>query len=869
MSDVPYSDVSRFFRAATGEPPYAWQRRLAAGRELESGHGSGSDRGRKPDYPMEEQSCESLLINVPTGLGKTAGVVLAWLWNYLPGLDGLGCCASAPWPRRLVYCLPMRTLVEQTEKEVRGWLGNLVKACRAIELSLPEAAVEKLLWLAGESAGAVRSPVVLMGGVESDRDWDVWPEKPTILIGTQDMLLSRALNRGYGMSRYRWPMHFGLLNNDALWVVDEVQLMGAGMATTAQLEAFRSAMATLQPTRTWWMSATVRLDWLRTVDFEPETGLRVFELSAEENREPEVVKRRQASKPVARAIAPAHEPKQLAEEIVEATAAAEGLTLVVVNTVDRARELHRQLGRLLKDGPPPLLIHSRFRPPERKAALEELERRSRTGTGIVVSTQVVEAGVDISAQLLFTELAPWASLIQRFGRCNRFGNQADARVLWVDVDSAKAAPYSPELLDAARGRLLELDDAAPGRLVDFPFRDEERPEARHLLRRKDLIDLFDTTPDLAGNDIDIDRFIRDGAERNALVFWRDWEGGGGAPDSQMADPARDELCQVPVAELAVFARKHVSVFQWEPLAGTWVRADRFHPGRTYVVHAGEGGYSIATGWDPKAKGDASLDISVSVVGVVSPSRTETPEADAGAESAWQSLREHTDRVCAVAGSMAALAGDWAPALSAAARLHDWGKAHPAFEAKLRPEALERARRDALIVGPPAKAPLSAWRRGPIPAFANGDARRVAFRHELAGALAILQPGVTLGTEPHFRDLVAYLVAAHHGQVRLSIRALPTEPPPTAEEGLRFARGVWEGDVLPAAELGGDLHVPALTLSLEPMEIGLGEQPPFRAAPSWLDRMLTLRDLLGPFRLAYLETLLRAADARGSMEGERA
>ena len=40
------------------------------------------------------------------------------------------------------------------------------------------------------------------------------PKRPAILIGTQDMLLSRALNRGYGMSRYRWPMHFGLLNND-------------------------------------------------------------------------------------------------------------------------------------------------------------------------------------------------------------------------------------------------------------------------------------------------------------------------------------------------------------------------------------------------------------------------------------------------------------------------------------------------------------------------------------------------------------------------------------------------------------------------------------------------------------------------------
>ena len=75
------------------------------------------------------------------------------------------------------------------------------------------------------------------------RKWDIYPEEDAILIGTQDMLLSRALNRGYGMSRYRWPMHFGLLNNDALWVMDETQLMGPGLSTACQLEAFRISTA--------------------------------------------------------------------------------------------------------------------------------------------------------------------------------------------------------------------------------------------------------------------------------------------------------------------------------------------------------------------------------------------------------------------------------------------------------------------------------------------------------------------------------------------------------------------------------------------------------------------------------------------------
>jgi len=50
------------------------------------------------------------------------------------------------------------------------------------------------------------------------------------------------------MSRFRWPVSLGLLNNDCLWVMDEVQLMGAGLTTTAQLQAFRDRLGTLLPT---------------------------------------------------------------------------------------------------------------------------------------------------------------------------------------------------------------------------------------------------------------------------------------------------------------------------------------------------------------------------------------------------------------------------------------------------------------------------------------------------------------------------------------------------------------------------------------------------------------------------------------------
>jgi len=135
----------------------------------------------------------SLLIHVPTGAGKTEAMLLAWLWNRV-ALD---------WPRRLVYCLPMRVLVEQTAARAERILRNL----------------DLYIAKSSQDPDGTKVPFhVLMGG-EVDDDWAGYPERPAMLIGTQDMLLSRALNRGYAMSRYRWPVHFGLLNSDAFWKV--------------------------------------------------------------------------------------------------------------------------------------------------------------------------------------------------------------------------------------------------------------------------------------------------------------------------------------------------------------------------------------------------------------------------------------------------------------------------------------------------------------------------------------------------------------------------------------------------------------------------------------------------------------------------
>jgi CRISPR-associated endonuclease/helicase Cas3 len=114
-------------------------------------------------------------------------------------------------------------------------------------------------------------------------------------------------------------------------------------------------------------------------------------------------------------------------------------------------------------------------------------------------------------------------------------------------------------------------------------------------------------------------------------------------------------------------------------------------------------------------------------------------------------------------------------------------------------------------------------------------------------------------ESEHRELDAYLIAAHHGKVRMSLRSLPGETEPK-ESGRLFARGVWDRDVLPAFELPDGRRFDGVELDLSLMRLGEG---------SWFERTLALRDAehLGPFRLALLETILRIADGRASHKEE--
>ena len=850
------------------EGPFPFQRRFAASDHLPS------------------------LVQIPTGLGKTAMAILGWVWRRRFAEASI----RNTTPRRLIYCLPMRTLVEQTYQQTLQWLARLRLLAGSYETDdqgqlKPETYQPTL----SDSEPPDRIAVYLLMGGEEPRDWDLYPERDAILIGTQDMLLSRALNRGYGMSRYRWPMHFGLLHNDCLWIFDEVQLMDVGTATSAQLEAFRRIFGTLQPVHCIWMSATLAPSWLHTVDFDPSWLGEPLQLQDADLKHPQIAQRYSALKPIQRAPAVMGEEKKIAETILQEHRPA-SLTLAIFNTVDRAQKVYEQLKAQLQKAkkknpndafPQLVLIHSRFRPEDRAAKIKQLLSPPTNGGTIAITTQVVEAGIDVSAKTLFTELAPWASLVQRFGRCNRYGEHKDARIFWFDISpdtnssdpklsekllAKLAPPYSPHELIHARDLLLrgkEQRKEVSLRAL-HSIQNNFRLQAPHVLRRRDFIDLFDTTPDLAGNDIDISRFIRSGQDHDVQVFWRQLPEGETTPDPNRPDgvaPRRDELCPVPFHELRDFVSKHSGqVWRWDYLERAWIRVrpDDIYPGQTYLIHSKAGGYTQETGWDPKSEVP---------VQTTPPSETEEEGIEEEAydtdptvlTSTCQTIAEHADQTVQVLQeilSSLSLPSELQQALETAARWHDRGKAHPVFQNAIRelldqlptlPDACQRAAAKGLLA------------KVPNPKHLNSNSFRIHydrphFRHELASALALLQTPPAPNIPAWLHDLAAYLVAAHHGKVRLSIRSLPGETPPSDDPSRLFARGIYDQDTLPETDLGNGQTAPAQTLSLDCMQLGRSPD----GQPSWIERMLKLRDdHLGPFRLAYLEALLRAADARAS------
>jgi CRISPR-associated endonuclease/helicase Cas3 len=903
------SDFDDFFYRATKYHRFPYQKRLA----------------EDPEF--------SEFLQVPTGTGKTAAAVLAWVWRRQkrPGET----------PRRLVYCLPMRVLVGQTRASSVMWLHRLGLLAGQAELDESEEQVVAYQPSWGE-AGKI-TVATLMGG-DTDDQWREHPERDLLLIGTQDMLMSRALNRGYAAWPQDWPVDFGLLNVDTLWVMDEVQLMGPARTTSSQLQLYADYQARLcaheplAPRRTLWMSATLGVAagsheapaWMKTPEWSdcllrvPVAGacdhgsdeendlapggefskrwtapkqldLRLHQVDADSSK----AKRRPAKTTQDQhSTAWTIDSPDLANCILRESTSSPGRTvLVFVNRVDRARALFDKLRTQSENPDDLILLHARFRPQDRRAAERRLTDSAPPSGRIVVSTQVLEAGVDLDSQALFTEVCPWPSLVQRLGRLNRRGEQKSAPAIVFDVPflpqkekepaaeyheragKESSRPYDVKDIEVTRARLATISAAGGSLSPETLSKLQARVDlVGPVLRRFDLDDLFDTDPDLAGGHTDVAAFVRAlDRDVDAYVLWRRLKL---PPDAQPPMHA-DELCPAPFYEVRdAFAGQDVWILTLatserrgaaKRRGAAWRRAqaDEVRAGDTVMVDLGAGCYTEEAGWLGKGhatrrpgtwidRWDRADGVAFRAWARTAPSSggvvftdldiidTRVDASRASGEDPrsyskrWMELDLHMNEAKKYATAIVTslnLPANLANPVCTAARWHDVGKA---LERELEGDTLLPFQNMLLKAG---VAEDGAPRPGVLYAKSNRRGGPPSgFRHEVASVLAYL-------AQPDADELVAYLVMAHHGKVRL----LPT---PWDDDDSGDVNGVRPNDRVPGTVLpdtGSDepVHLDPARLLSSPLH------------PGWQGRVARLVQRLGPFGLAYLEALVRVADWRAS------
>lgn len=446
-----------------GEMPFPWQERLLA------------------DF---RAGIEWSALDIPTGLGKTS-VMAIWL---------VARAAGAKLPRRLVYVVDRRAVVDQATEvaeELRAW----VKDNRSIADAL--------------GLGERPLPISTLRGRHVDnREWLEDPSSPAIVVGTIDMVGSRLLFSGYGVSSKMRPYHAGMLGLDTLIVLDEAHLVSAFEDLVRHIERGvdlfgpkdHADRARLPQFKLLSLSATGR-----------QTDVTRLTIS-DEDRKNEVVKNRLNARKTLTTVelAVSHEEtdsknhkKDPGKDAGDDDKKGKGSKLVDI-LAKQAWDLTRQesapirclvfcdarkdaiavaaeLRNLAKSANPQpaveLFVGGR-RVRERVQAREELQRHgflagkpeSLKSSVFLIATSAGEVGVDLDADHMVCDLVAWERMVQRLGRVNRRGDEngkvrAAKVIVVVDPEPTLPTKKAKEALeeklakrDAAKSAKEQLDE---------------------------------------------------------------------------------------------------------------------------------------------------------------------------------------------------------------------------------------------------------------------------------------------------------------------------------------------------------------------------------------------------------------------------
>lgn len=335
----------------------------------------------------------NVILRAPTGAGKTYAVVLPFLYS-----------EHQSRPSRLIYVLPLRTLAQGIYANVRQLF---------------------------QRHGLSPDGVTIQTGEQPD---DPFFERGRVIVTTFDQLLSGLLAAPYGLSSRLHNVNAAAVAGTMV-VFDEFHLMEpqrAFLTAVAALHLFRHLCQSV------WMTATATSALESVID----EALNVERIPDSESAAQQMYEELPSVARVTRRLVAEGMP--LSAEAV--LARHERRSLVVANTVARAQQLFEDLRKQGGTGETTiLLLHSRFFREHRRGKeqrLRSLLGKGATGNAILVATQVVEVGLDISCEALHTEVCPMNAFVQRAGRCARFVDERGSVYVYPLPDAANAhRPY--------------------------------------------------------------------------------------------------------------------------------------------------------------------------------------------------------------------------------------------------------------------------------------------------------------------------------------------------------------------------------------------------------------------------------------------
>jgi CRISPR-associated endonuclease/helicase Cas3 len=368
-------------------------------------------------------------LTLPTGTGKT---LLAATW----ALTQRERLANAGPPPRIIIALPFLSIVDQTEQEYRRLLGQDPTRARQTERLLASHSLSHREYeLEGARLGTAYTRFYL----------DTW--RAEIIVTTFDQLLLALFAPGA-----RHQMRFHALM-DALIVLDEVQTLPCRLWDLAD-QGLR-ALTEEGNSRILLMSATqpALLSGARELAGEPAQVASIFAAF----RRYRLMFRHREPEELATFI------DALMPRLIDCRERGQRV-LLTFNTRACAKAVWRAVNEGLPETPV-WLISADVTPRDRLASLAALKALSPGAAGVVVSTQTIEAGVDIDMDLVIRDFAPLDALIQVAGRCNRHNRLGEhgGRIEIVSLTTAKGRPYADMiydsvLLDITRETLAETPD---------------------------------------------------------------------------------------------------------------------------------------------------------------------------------------------------------------------------------------------------------------------------------------------------------------------------------------------------------------------------------------------------------------------------